>query len=280
MKKKAAVRIIVWMVLFSLIIVSAGCGLHSQETVPAAAATLPVIWEISPIRIETAPPETLPPETTQETTEETTPEETTPEETTPVPATTEPTTPEPTTPEPTTTLPETEEETTTVEQWTGGEITEDNLDEYCRYLVRAYSLYSSWAVYDYVRYHFKYHLRDKLDSERAMAIRMFNTGNGPCYDYDCVMALLLKVIGVNSYMVVGQNANGSEHDWLLFEMSPGVWRHVDPYRGGWTEMFGLFGLTDAQLRDCKALYNLTYIWDDKVFTSESPTGTGPAFTGR
>ena len=261
----------------SILLVSsaAGCGLKPKETAAVPSATLPIVWERSPIRIETAPPETQPPETTvpeetpEDSTGETTPEETLPEETPPEE-----------TAEPVTVPPETPPPTTTAAPWTGGEITEANLDEYVQYLIRTHSLYSAWAIYDYVRYNFKYHLRDKLESERAMAIRMFNNGNGPCYDYDCVMSVLLKAIGIKSYMIVGRNANGSEHDWLLVETQAGVWRHVDPYRGGWSENFGLFALTDEQLRNCKELYNLTYIWDDQMFTSESSTGTGPAFTGR
>ena len=312
--KKDRIRILICVLVLSLLAAAfSGFGKKSAESGAAknketeAAATLPSVWKVSHIRIITDPDEveSIPsgrresttaaeltseeetgsgsedPETssgeeapsgsaeeTQESAAETLPEQTTEA----VPETLPPeTTAEPTS-EPT-------PETTTEPEPYFAEITEDNLDEYCAYLIRKNNLNSPWAVYDYVRHAFTYKLKDRLGSERAMACRMFNDGCGPCYDYDCAAAVLLRAIGCRCYLVHGYNANGSEHDWLIAELGANEWRHLDPYRGGWSESFGLFGLTDEQLLACEELYGLTYNWDRSVFTSESPTGTGPGYTG-
>jgi hypothetical protein len=73
-----------------------------------------------------------------------------------------------------------------------------------------------------------------------MAIRMFNTGKGACWDYAAIMKLMLDAAGYNSVIVVGKGAIYSEHNWLLVEVSDGVWRHYDPERqrldvNGWTD---------------------------------------------
>ena len=49
--------------------------------------------------------------------------------------------------------------------------------------------------------------------------------------------------GYNCKIVIGKGAVYSEHNWLLVEISPGVWRHVDPERQG----YNIFLLTDEEL---------------------------------
>ena len=72
---------------------------------------------------------------------------------------------------------------------------------------------------------------------------MFNTGKGACWDYAAITYLLLKKAGYNCQIVIGKGYYATEHNWVIIEVSPGVWRHMDTERGG----IKVFLVTDAQL---------------------------------
>lgn len=120
-------------------------------------------------------------------------------------------------------------------------ITPDNLDAYIQVLLDTYGR-DTLSIFKYCRNNFWYKYRDKADIT-TMACRMINNGSGACWDYAALCYKMLKAAGYNCQIVIGKGAYYSEHNWILIEVSPGVWRHMDPERQGlWVYM-----LTDAEL---------------------------------
>ncbi len=86
-------------------------------------------------------------------------------------------------------------------------------------------------IYEYIRDNYTYFYRDKADLT-TMACRMFNTGSGACWDYAAITYLMLDRAGYNCQIVVGKGYYASEHNWVIIEVEPGVWRHMDTERTG------------------------------------------------
>ena len=70
---------------------------------------------------------------------------------------------------------------------------------------------------------------------------------------------MLKEAGYNCKIVVGKGYSASEHNWVIVETSPGVWRHMDTERQG----IKVYLATDAELEawDKKNLKGVRYQWD-------------------
>ena len=147
---------------------------------------------------------------------------------------------------------------------TFGEINEGNLDAYIETLLNTYG-WSPRAIYDYVANNYAYK-RIAWDTERNMAIRMFNTGYGACYDYCTITAMMLNRAGYRTQWVTGE----LHHYWLLVEMSPGVWRHMDTMR----RHFGIYNFTDDQMDALDGTYGVNFKWDHSQWTSTTTTGKG------
>lgn len=138
-------------------------------------------------------------------------------------------------------------------------ITKSNLNSYIEQLLdeKGRDLNS---IYTYCK-SFRYKYRPKSDID-TMACRMLNYGSGACWDYAALCYKMLKAAGYNCQIVVGKGAVYSEHNWLLVETSPGVWRHLDPERQG----YNIFLLTDSELEAYDGIKsNVRYQWDHSAY---------------
>ncbi len=148
------------------------------------------------------------------------------------------------------------------------EISEDNLDEYIAYLVRNNGN-TSEKIYNYVKKN--YLIRDTAKASiREMAIHILNTGSGACYNFASLAILMLQQAGYKARLVTGESRHAAEHDWVLYEPQPGVWRHMDPYRN-W---LSIYAMTDALLEKYDDFQGCSYIWDRNLWTSTTPSGYG------
>lgn len=140
-----------------------------------------------------------------------------------------------------------------------GAVTADNLDEYLETLLDKHGR-SLRAIYDYVHDGFTFRSTVKSDVT-TMACRILNTGSGSCWDYAALTSLLLKKAGYNCQIIVGVGAIASEHNWVIVEVEPGVWRHMDTQHTKET-----FLLTDEELeaRNGKSKY-VNYEWDKSKY---------------
>ncbi|MDO4318253.1 MAG: transglutaminase-like domain-containing protein, partial [Lachnospiraceae bacterium] len=140
-----------------------------------------------------------------------------------------------------------------------GAVTADNLDEYLETLLDKHGR-SLRAIYDYVHDGFTFRSTVKSDVT-TMACRILNTGSGSCWDYAALTSLLLKKAGYNCQIIVGVGAVASEHNWVIVEVEPGVWRHMDTQHTKET-----FLLTDEELeaRNGKSPY-VNYEWDKSKY---------------
>lgn len=152
-------------------------------------------------------------------------------------------------------------------------ITEENLDAYIEVLLDKHGR-SIQDIYNYVRDNYKYYYRDKKDPV-TMCCRMLNTGKGACWDFAVLTKRMLDAAGYNSMIVVGKGAIYSEHNWLLIEVEPGVWRHLDTER----KSLKVYLVTDAQLDAWNGISkNVRYEWDKSAYPAAvektpEPTGT-------
>lgn len=120
-------------------------------------------------------------------------------------------------------------------------ITPDNLDSYIEILLDTYGR-DLYSIYHYCLSNFTYRYRAKSDVD-SMACRILNNGNGACWDYAALCYKMMTAAGYNCQIVVGCGAVASEHNWVIVEVSPGVWRHYDPERRG----LPIYNLTDDQI---------------------------------
>ncbi len=135
-------------------------------------------------------------------------------------------------------------------------ITEENLDDYIEYLLDKHGR-STLDIYNYVRDTFPYRYREKK-SINEMACRMLNYGNGACWDYAALTYKMLTAAGYNCQIVIGKGAVYSEHNWILIEIEPGVWRHLDTER----KSLRVYLWTDEQLKAKNGISpNVRYEWD-------------------
>ncbi len=135
-------------------------------------------------------------------------------------------------------------------------ITADNLDAYIEHLLDKHGD-SILDIYNYVRDNYPYRYRDKADLT-TMACRMLNYGNGACWDYAALTYKMLTAAGYNCQIVIGKGAVYSEHNWILIEVEPGVWRHLDTER----KSLRVFLWTDEQLKAKNWITkNVRYEWD-------------------
>lgn len=138
-------------------------------------------------------------------------------------------------------------------------ITADNLDSYIEQLLKTKGSDLN-SIYQYCK-SFRYKYRPKADIT-TMACRMLNNGSGACWDYAALCYKMMRAAGYNCQIVIGKGAVYSEHNWLLVETSPGVWRHVDPERQG----YNIFLLTDAELEAYDGIRsNVRYQWDHSAY---------------
>lgn len=139
-------------------------------------------------------------------------------------------------------------------------ITNDNLDAYVQLLLDTYGR-DPESIYKYCRNNFYYKYRDKSDVN-SMACRMINNGCGACWDYAALCYKMLKAAGYNCQIVVGKGAFYAEHNWIIMEVSPGVWRHLDPER---THMW-VYMKTDADLEALDgSARGIRYQWDHSKY---------------
>ena len=138
---------------------------------------------------------------------------------------------------------------------TGTVVTPENLDAYLIGILDSIGR-DPQAIFNYCR-SFPYKYRDKLDVN-SMACRMLNYKSGACWDYAALCYKMLTLSGYNCRIVVGRGAVYSEHNWILIEIAPGVWRHMDPERKG----YYIYMLTDAQLQAYDGIApSVRYQWD-------------------
>ena len=145
------------------------------------------------------------------------------------------------------------------------EITDATLDAYVDSILAAYGS-SPRNIYDYVSQNYAYTVMGG-DTNRNMAIHMFNTGYGSCLHFCAVTEMLLNRAGYATQWVRGELG----HYWLLVEMSPGVWRHMDTMR----KNYHVYNLTDAELlAKHDNPYGVNFHWDTSQWTSTTTTGRG------
>ncbi len=149
-----------------------------------------------------------------------------------------------------------------------GTITAANVDEYARYILRRYGS-TPREIYQYVYDNYTWRYTYAAD-ELTMALRMFNAGTGGCWDYCAITCKLLRTAGYRCQFVKGYTPNNKvhEHDWVIVEIEPGVWRHMDPMRQG----FYICLLTDKQLEAYNGLYNMYYDWDHSQYPAALGSG--------
>ena len=139
-------------------------------------------------------------------------------------------------------------------------ITAENLDAYIEVLLDTYGR-DPYSIYLYCRNNFSYKYRAKSDVT-SMCCRMINNSSGACWDYAALYYKMMTAAGYNCRIVVGVGAVYSEHNWVLVEISPGVWRHVDPERQG----YNIYMLTDAQLESFDGITrSVRYQWDHTAY---------------
>ncbi len=132
------------------------------------------------------------------------------------------------------------------------EVTDANLDAYVDSILAAYGR-SPRNIYDYVSQNYAYTVMG-WDSVRNLAIHMFNTGYGSCLNFCAITEMLLNHAGYATQWVRGELG----HYWLLVEMSPGVWRHMDTMR----KNYNVYNLTDAELlAKHDNPYDVNFHWD-------------------
>lgn len=139
-------------------------------------------------------------------------------------------------------------------------ITPANLDAYIQVLLDTYGR-DTLSIFKYCRNNFWYKYREKSDVN-SMACRMINNGSGACWDYAALCYKMLTAAGYNCQIVVGKGAYYAEHNWIIIETSPGVWRHMDPERQGlWVYM-----MTDAELDALDgSSRGIRYQWDHSAY---------------
>lgn len=143
---------------------------------------------------------------------------------------------------------------------TGSIITPDNLDSYLLGIMSTIGT-DPQAIFNYCRNNFSYKYRDKSDIT-TMACRMINNKSGACWDYAALCYKMLTLAGYNCRIVIGRGAVYSEHNWILIEIAPGVWRHMDPERQG----YYIYMLTDAQLEAYDGIARtVRYQWDHSAY---------------
>ena len=143
-------------------------------------------------------------------------------------------------------------------------LTEDNLDEYCDYLLQKNGK-TLEAIYDFVWKKFGQRPNEPIGNLlnptqheiNQMIIRFFNEGGGACCDYSYATQRLLQRAGYKN-VIVHCDTKLSRHQWNLVQVRPGVWRHMDTFR----KAYKIFLRTDDEVA---AL-------DSKDV--QTPTGTG------
>lgn len=142
---------------------------------------------------------------------------------------------------------------------TGTVVTPENLDAYLLNIMAQYGS-DPQSIFNYCR-QFPYKYRDKQDVN-SMACRMLNLKSGACWDYAALCYKMLTLAGYNCQIVVGRGAVYSEHNWILIEVAPGVWRHMDPERKG----YYIYMLTDAQLEAYDGIApSVRYQWNHSAY---------------
>lgn len=142
---------------------------------------------------------------------------------------------------------------------TGTIVTPENLDAYLLGIMAQYGS-DPQSIFNYCR-QFPYRYREKQDVN-SMACRMLNLKSGACWDYAALCYKMLTLAGYNCRIVVGRGAVYSEHNWILIEIAPGVWRHMDPERKG----YYIYMLTDAQLQAYDGIApSVRYQWDRSAY---------------
>lgn len=147
-------------------------------------------------------------------------------------------------------------------------ITTNNLDEYIEILLNTYGR-TLRSVYNYVHDKYKYKYRDKIEEGTSienidsMACRMLNYGSGACWDYAALTYKMVTALGYNVQIVVGKGMYYSEHNWLVIEVEPGVWRHMDTQR----KSLEVYLVTDTQLEewDSDESLGVRYQWDHDIY---------------
>lgn len=145
------------------------------------------------------------------------------------------------------------------------EVTDANLDDYIDSILAEIGR-SPRAIYDYVCQNYVYVVMG-WDSNRNMAIHFLNTGYGACIHFCALTEMLLNRSGYATHWVRGELG----HYWLLVEMSPGVWRHMDTMR----KNYHVYNLTDAEvLAKHDNPYGVNFHFDTGKWTSSTTTGLG------
>ena len=149
------------------------------------------------------------------------------------------------------------------------EVTEANLDAYVDSILAEIGR-TPRGIYDYVCENYIYMVQG-WDTERNMAIYMFNNGYGACIHFCAITEMLLNRCGHATQWVRGEEG----HYWLLVEMSPGVWRHMDTMR----KNHHVFNLTDDELwakhdGPYGIVQGVNFHWDRTKWTSTTTTGQG------
>ena len=104
----------------------------------------------------------------------------------------------------------------------------------------------------------------------AMICRFLNNGVGPCTDFAYTLQYFCERLGYKARVVTGTGLYHTEHDWVLVEMSPGKWRHMDAlYKSVY-----LYLKTDDEMAALDGEY-YRFRWDRNKWTSTTATGTKP-----
>lgn len=156
-------------------------------------------------------------------------------------------------------------------------ITSSNLSAYADYLLDQNGR-SLKSVFNYFWKNYLYRYAPRIgtlagmtDANRlAMICRFLNNGYGPCTDFAYTLQYFCQKIGYEARVVTGEGVSHNEHDWVLVQVSPGTWRHMDAlYKSQY-----LYLLTDDQLARYDDGINYRFRWDRSKWTSTTSSGTG------
>ncbi len=147
---------------------------------------------------------------------------------------------------------------------TFAKITKENLNDYLNYLLdkNGRSLKSIFQTCGRKNYEYLYRTNSKDMTVEEQAIQMFNTGKGSCYEFSAITYLMVKALGYNCQLVVGKGAVFECHRWVIIEVEPGVWRHMDTERSS----IEVYLVTDAQLDAWNGMNaSIKYEWDKSKY---------------
>ncbi len=113
----------------------------------------------------------------------------------------------------------------------------------------------AYAIYNWVIEHMEYVWIDNNydgmpDSDSVGALPAFRTGEGICYDYASLYAVLCDEAGLNARIVLGYAqlyGEGGYHAWNEVQLDNGQWATIDPTWGDGGDLDNYFDFQTSEL---------------------------------